>query len=59
MQDYFDNLYEAIKEFDKFNKENTMTGEYRTGIPSGTNVVVTDDDPRKFNTASHCICLSR
>ena len=24
MQDYFDNLYEAIKEFDKFNKENTM-----------------------------------
>ena len=25
MQDYFDNLYEAIKEFDKFNKENAMT----------------------------------
>ena len=25
MQDYFDNLYEAIKEFDKFNKENTMS----------------------------------
>ena len=24
MQDYFDNLYEAIKEFDKFNKDNTM-----------------------------------
>ena len=25
MQDYFDNLYEAIKEFDKFNKEHAMT----------------------------------
>ena len=25
MQDYFDNLYEAIKEFDKYNKENAMT----------------------------------
>ena len=25
MQDYYDNLYEAIKEFDKFNKENAMT----------------------------------
>jgi hypothetical protein len=24
MNEYFDNLYEAIKEFDKYNKENTM-----------------------------------
>jgi len=24
MEDYFDNLYEAIKEFDNYNKENTM-----------------------------------
>ena len=24
MQDYFDELYKAIKEFDKFNKENAM-----------------------------------
>ena len=24
MEEYFDNMYEAIKEFDKYNKENTM-----------------------------------
>ena len=24
MQEYFDNMHEAIKEFDKYNKENTM-----------------------------------
>ena len=24
MNEYFENLYEAIKEFDKYNKENTM-----------------------------------
>ena len=24
MQEYFDNMHEAIKEFDKYNRENTM-----------------------------------
>ena len=34
MQDYFDNLYEAIKEFDKFNKENTMNdAEFQAAYP--------------------------
>jgi len=29
MQEYFDNMHEAIKEFDKYNRENTMTIEDR------------------------------
>ena len=34
MQDYFDNLYEAIKEFDNYNKENTMTdAEFQAAYP--------------------------
>ena len=30
MQDYFDNLYEAIKEFDRYNKENAMSTQHIT-----------------------------
>ena len=34
MEDYFDNLYEAIKEFDNYNKENTMTdAEFQAAYP--------------------------
>ena len=37
MHEYFDNLHEAIKEFDKYNRENTMTdAEFQAAYPERT-----------------------
>ena len=33
MEEYFDNMHEAIKEFDKYTKENTMEGIDTTPKP--------------------------
>ena len=30
MEEYFDNMHEAIKEFDRYNKENTMSTQHVT-----------------------------
>ena len=50
MQDYFDNLYEAIKEFDKFNKENTMP-EYPRKLKPLYMLIKVDVDPEiVYNT---------
>ena len=37
MEEYFDNMHAAIKEFDKYNRENTMTdAEFQAAYPEHT-----------------------